>query len=94
MNIETGDYVTLKSIDEVKPLYKYWTEEDNGCVDTDTNYFTEEMLEAMESSNKHRVVGVDKDSDTIWVDIEGKMFGFEEMCIKEVYRLTKVASRK
>ena len=24
MNIETGDYVTLKSIEEVKPFYKFW----------------------------------------------------------------------
>lgn len=91
MNIEMGDYVTLKSINEVKPLYKFWTEIDNGCVDTDTNYFTDDMLDAMESPNKYRVVGVNQDFDTVWVDIEGKMFGFEEKNIKDVYKLTKVS---
>lgn len=91
MNIEMGDYVTLKSINEVKPLYKFWTEIDNGRVDTDTNYFTDDMLDAMESPNKYRVVGVNQDFDTVWVDIEGKMFGFEEKNIKDVYKLTKVS---
>lgn len=55
-------------------------------------FFSAEMLDAMESSNKYKVVDINKDTDTIWIDIEGKMWDFDGMCIKEVYRLTKVAS--
>lgn len=91
---EIGDYITLRSIKEVKLFYKEWNVADNGCVNADGDFFSTEMLEAMESSNKYKVVDINKDTDTIWVDIKGKMWDFDSLCIKEVYRLTKVASRK
>ena len=88
MNIETGDYVTLKSIEEVKPFYKFWDMANDGNVTTDTDYFSTNMLDAMGTSNKYKVLEVNQDG--VWVDIKGKMWGFDEMCIKDVYRLKKV----
>ena len=44
MDIRTGDYVTLKSVEEVKFLYKFWDVTDNGCVNAGTNYFTNATL--------------------------------------------------
>ena len=88
MNIETGDYVTLKSIEEVKSFYKLWDVANEGNVITNTDYFTAEMLDAMGTSSKYIVVEVN--SDSVWIDIKGKMWVFDEMCIKDVYRLTKV----
>lgn len=88
MNIETGDYVTLKSIEEVKPFYKFCDMVNDGTVITNTDYFTAEMLDAMGTSNKYRVIEANKDG--VWIDIKGKMWCFDEMCIKYVYRLAKV----
>ena len=88
MDVRTGDYVTLKSIEEVKPFYKFCDMVNDGTVITDTDYFTAEMLDAMGTSNKYRVIEVNQDS--VWIDIKGKMWVFDEMCIKDVYRLTKV----
>lgn len=36
---EIGDYITLKSIKEVKPFYKEWSVVDNGCVNADEDFF-------------------------------------------------------
>ena len=88
MDIRTGDYVTLKSVKEVKPFYKDWYVTNDGSIITETDYFTESMIDAMESSDTYKVVEVTPDG--IWIDIEGKMWGFDEMCIKDVYRLTKI----
>lgn len=88
MDIRTGDYVTLKSVDEVKPLYKFWDMADDGNVITNTDYFTDEMLDAMGTSNKYKVIEANQDG--VWIDIKGKMWCFDEKCIKDVYRLTKV----
>ena len=46
MNIRTDDYVTLKSFEEVKPFYKFCDMVNDGTVITNTDYFTEEMLDA------------------------------------------------
>ena len=88
MDIRTGDYVTLKSFEEVKPFYKFWDVTSDGNVITNTDYFTAEMLDAMGTSNKYRVIEANQDG--VWIDIKGKMWCFDEMCIKDVYRLTKV----
>ena len=88
MNIRTDDYVTLKSIEEVKSFYKFCDMVNDGTVITNTDYFTAEMLDAMGTSNKYRVLEVNP--HYVWIDIKGKMWGFDEMCIKDVYRLTKV----
>ena len=89
MDIRNGDYVTLKSIEEVKPFYKFWDVTSIGSVITDTDCFSTNMLEAMGTSNKYRVLEVNP--HYVWIDIKGKMWGFDEMCIKDVYRLTKVS---
>ena len=88
MDIRTGDYVTLKSVEEVKLLYEIWNVADDDNVTTYTDYFTESMIEAMESSDTYKVVEVT--SEDVWIDIKGKMWCFDKMCIKDVYRLTKV----
>ena len=88
MDIRTGDYVTLKSVEEVKPFYKFWDVTSIGSVITDTDCFSTNMLDAMGTSNKYRVLEANQDG--VWIVIEGKMWGFDEMCIKDVYRLTKV----
>ena len=88
MDIRTGDYVTLKSVEEVKSLYEFWDVANDENAITDTDYFTAEMLDAMGTSNKYRVIEANQDG--IWIDIKGKMWCFDEMCIKDVYRLTKV----
>ena len=88
MNIRTDDYVTLKSIEEVRPFYKFCDMVNDGTVITNTDYFTDEMLDAMGTSNKYKVIEANQDG--IWIDIKGKMWYFDEKCIKDVYRLTKV----
>ena len=88
MDIKTGDYVTLKSVEEVKHLYKSWDVTSNGSVITNTDCFSTDMLDAMGTSNKYRVLEANRYG--VWIDKEGKMWGFDEMCIKDVYRLTKV----
>ena len=88
MNIHAGDYVTLKSFEEVKPLYEFLDMTDDGNVITETEYFSTNMLDAMGTSNKYRVLEANQDG--IWIGIEGKMWGFDERCIKDVYRLTKI----
>ena len=88
MDIRTGDYVTLKSVEEVKPLYKSWDVTSSGSVITNTDCFSTNMLDAMMTSNKYKVLEADRYG--VWVDIKGKMWGFDEKCIKDVYRLTKI----
>ena len=88
MDISTGDYVTLKSVEEVKSLYEFWDVANDENAITDTDYFTAEMLDAMGTSNKYKVIEANQDG--VWIDIKGKMWCFDERCIKDVYRLTKV----
>ena len=88
MDIRTGDYVTLKSVEEVKSLYEIWDVTSSGSVATDTDYFTESMIDAMDSFDMYKVVEVTPDD--VWIDVEGTVFGFEKKCIKDIYRLTKV----
>ena len=95
MNIKFGDYVTLKSFNEVKPFYNSIEIIENNsiiagnpCVD----YFNEPMLTAMKSNDMYKVVDVDAgvEHDSICVEINGAVFEFSDICIKDVYRLTKV----
>ncbi len=88
MNIHAGDYVMLKSFEEVKAFYKFCDMVSDGTVITNTDYFTAEMLDAMGTSNKYKVIEANQDG--VWIDIKGKMWGFDERCIKDIYRLVKV----
>ena len=104
MNIETGDYVTLKSIDEVKPLYKKFDvviDEFGGidCVFAEDEfgkeYYPHEMLNTMESPNIYKVVGIKEDvfllTLTLFTEDE---FWFNNKCIKDAYKVTKVSNSK
>ena len=95
MNIKFGDYVALKSFNEVKPFYNSIEIVNNcdiiagnPCVD----YFNEPMLTAMKSNKMYKVVDVDAgvDYSNICVEINGAVFEFSDISIKDVYRLTKV----
>lgn len=88
MTIHAGNYVTLKSVDEVKPLYEIWNVANDGNVITYTDYFTKSMIDAMGSSDAYKVVEVTLDD--VWIDVKGKMWRFNKMCIKDVYRLKKI----
>ena len=100
MKVNVGDYVTLKSIKEVKPLYKKFDvyadafgridcafAEDESGKDT---FYSHEMLNAMESPNMYKVIGIKEDSFllklTLFIDDE---FWFNNKCIKDAYMLTK-----
>ena len=90
--IRRFDYVTLKSIEEVKPVYNHWNVLDNGeiiagnpCID----YFTPTMKTAMDSSEKYRVEVENKDN--VWVNVWGQILCFSKICVKDVYRITKVS---
>ena len=101
MKVNVGDYVTLKSIKEVKSLYKKFNvvTESFGRIDCafaedevgKEVYYQHEMLDAMESPNMYKVVGIKEDSFllklTLFVDDE---FWFDNKCIKDIYGLTKV----
>ena len=78
----------MKSFEEVKPFYKFCDMVNDGTVITSTDYFTAEMLDAMGTSNKYRVI--EANQDVVWIDIKGKMWSFDEKCIKDIYRLVKV----
>ena len=90
--IRRFDYVTLKSIEEVKPLYNHWNILDSGeiiagnpCID----YFTPTMISAMGSSQRYRVDVESKDN--VWVNVWGQIFCFSKKCVKDVYRITKIS---
>lgn len=102
MKVNVGDYVTLKSIKELKPLYKKFDVVTDAfgridCVFGEDEfgkeiYYPHEMLNAMESPNIYKVVGIKEDSFlltlTLFVDDE---FWFDNKCIKDTYELTKAS---
>ena len=102
MKVNVGDYVTLKSIKEVKLLYKKFdivTDAFGGidCVFAEDEfgkgvYYQHEMLDAMESPNVYKVVRAKENSFlltlTLLVDTE---FRSDNKCIKAVYTLTKIS---
>lgn len=96
MNIKTGDYVTLKSIKEVKSLYNNWkTIRDEfsriSCI-ADGVCYKPEMLNVMGLPNVYKVVGVKDDSFLLTLSIfHDDAFWFDSRCIKDVYRLTKIS---
>lgn len=97
MNIHAGDYVMLKSVDEVKLLYKEWNPfftpknalgRVEAFVDTGDKYFSRTMLNAMDAVNVYRVSWVD--NDKVCVFINDGAYLFDKKCIKSVYRLVQV----
>lgn len=90
MNINAGDYVMLKSEDEIKHLYDSWKvffTSKEVFVDTGNRYFSSTMLKAMDASNVYRVAW--SDNDKVCVFINNDAYAFDEKCIKNVYRLVQ-----
>ena len=97
MNIHAGDYVMLKSVDEVKHLYKEWKmifTSQNALgnvevfVDTGDKYLSCTMLNAMDAVNVYRVAW--SDNDKVCIFINDDAYAFDKKCIKSVYRLVQV----
>ena len=92
MNINAGDYITLKSLKEVMQLYDESELIMFGCGESliaGNTYFSPEMVVALETSEVYRVEQVD--GDDFAIIINGNSYWFEKNCIKDVYRLTKVS---
>lgn len=97
MNIHAGDYVMLKSVDEVKSLYKKWktifklkneSEKVEIYVDTGDRYFLQVMLVAMNAVNVYRVAW--SDNNRVCIFIGKDTYVFDKKCVKDVYRLVRV----
>ena len=91
MNINAGNYVMLKSVDEVKHLYKEWKSvftSKEVFIDTGDKYLSRVMLNAMDAVNVYRVAWVD--NDKVCVFINDDAYSFDKMCIKSVYKLVQV----
>ena len=91
MNIHKGDYITLKSLKDVMRLYDDCELIVNGCgksLIADNTYFSSEMIDALGTSEVYKVERVDGGDFVIIID--GNSYWFEEKCIKDIYRLTKV----
>jgi len=97
MNIHAGDYVMLKSVDEVKSLYKKWKttfklKNASGkveiYVDIGDRYFSQVMLDAMDACDVYRVAW--SDDNRVCVFIGKDAYVFDKKCVKDVYRLVRV----
>lgn len=91
MDIRKGDYITLKSLKDVMRLYDDCELIVNGCgksLIADNTYFSSEMIYALGTSEVYKIEQVYGDDFVIIID--GNSYWFEEKCIKDIYRLTKV----
>lgn len=91
MKLNKGDYITLKSLKDVMQLYDDCELIVNGCgksLIADNTYFSPEMVDALGTSEVYKIERVDGGDFVITID--GDSYWFEEKCIKDIYRLTKV----
>ena len=97
MKIHAGDYVMLKSVDEVKHLYKEWKPffmpknalgKVEVFVDTGDKYLSRTMLKAMDAVNVYRVAWADNDRVCVYLD--NGAYIFDKKCIKGVYKYVQV----
>ena len=91
MKLNKGDYITLKSLKDVKQLYDDCEFIPNSCgksLIADNTYFSPYMLAALGTSEVYKVERVDGDDFVIIIDGDG--YWFDKKCVKDVYRLTKV----
>ena len=91
MNINEGDYIMLKSLKDVMKLYDDCELIRFGCgksLIAGNTYFSQEMVDALGTSEVYRVERVDGGDFVIIID--GSSYWFYKKCIKDVYRLTKV----
>lgn len=92
MNIEIGDYITLKSLKDVMKLYNGCKLIVNGCrksLIADNTYFGLKMIDALGTSEVYKVEQVDGDDFVIIID--GGSYWFDKKCVKDVYKLVKVS---
>ena len=91
MNINKGDYITLKSLKNVMQLYDDCELIVNGCgksLIADNTYFSPDMVDALGTSEVYKVEQVDGDDFVIIID--GDSYWFSKKCVKDVYKLIKV----
>lgn len=97
MKINVGDYVTLKSIKEMESLYNNWkTIRDEfgktDCAFSGDEYYSHEMLDAMQSPNVYKVIEVKEDKFLLILSIFiDDRFWFNNRCIKDVYKVIKIS---
>ena len=91
MKLNKGDYITLKSLKDVKKLYDDCELIMFGCGESliaGNTYFSPEMVVALETSEVYRVEQVD--GDDFAIIINGNSYWFSKECVKDVYKLVKV----
>ena len=96
MRINVGDYVTLKSIEEITPFYNneeldvYKT--DYGKIEgayLDDDFYTYDMLSAMGSSNVYRVARASYDGFALVLGTSKQVTWFHNWCIQDMYKLQR-----
>ena len=91
MNIHAGDYITLKSLKNVMKLYDDCELIMFGCgksLIAGNTYFSQEMVDALGTSEVYKVERVDGGDFIIF--ISGNGYWFDKKCVKDVYKLVKV----
>ena len=92
MNINAGDYITLKSLKDVMKLYDDCELIMFGCgksLIAGNTYFSPEMVDVLGTSEVYRVEQVE--GGDFVIIINGNSYWFSKECVKDVYRLTKVS---
>ena len=96
MRINIGDYVTLKSIEELK--YKYICKDldiyknDYGKIEgayLEDDYYSYDMLSAMGSSNVYRVERALDYKFALMLGTSKQVAWFHNWCIQDVYKLQR-----
>ena len=92
MNIHAGDYITLKSLEDVMKLYDDCELIMFGCgksLIAGNTYFSQEMVDVLGTPEVYKVEQVDGDDFVIIID--GNSYWFSKECVKDMYRLVKVS---
>ena len=92
MDIRKGDYITLKSLKDVMQLYDDCELIVNGCgksLIADNTYFSQDMVDALGTSEMYKVERVD--GDDFVITINGNGYWFDKKCVKDAYKLVKVS---
>ena len=93
MNINAGDYVTLKSLKDVMKLYDDCELIMFGCgksLIADNTDFSQEMVDALGASKVYKVERAEEDDFVIIIN--GNSYWFDKKCIKSVYKLVRVGT--
>ena len=91
MNINAGDYITLKSLKDVMQLYDDCELIVNGrgkSLIAGNTYFSPEMVDVLGTSEVYKVEQV-YGGDFVII-INGNSYWFDKKCVKSVYKLVQV----